>query len=191
MITLLIDTHYLDITLVLYQDGLVLKKAVKTTQLDHSMFIIPMLEELLEECHLTTDDIGGIIVINGPGSFTGVRLGVTIGKTFAYLKDLPLYALSYLEAMALSHTYTEDITPVIADKNGYYVATFDQKMNLTSSYEYIPKNDFNNWKENKNILEEVQISYENVYRYAMDNNKKIHPHELKPLYIKKIEVQHG
>lgn len=191
MITLLIDTHYLDITLVIYQDNIILKKKVKQTQLDHSMFIIPMLQELLDECHLSTDDIGQIIVVNGPGSFTGVRLGVTIGKTYAYLKDLPLYALSYLEAMAVSTDFSEDITPIIADKNGYYAATFDKNMNLKSSYEYIPKSNFDLWKENKNILCKDEISFEKVYLYVMDQKKKIQPHELKPLYIKKIEVQHG
>lgn len=192
MITLLIDTHYLDITLVLYQDGIVLKKSVKTTGLDHSMFIISMLEEILTSSNLTTDDIDEIIVVNGPGSFTGVRLGVTIGKTYAYLKELPLYAISYLEEMAVSYTSKDDVTPVIADKNGYYVATFDPKMELKDSYAYIPNHNFDSWKNQKNILEEISISYDKVYDYVKTHKNTIHPHELKPLYVKKFEVQqHG
>lgn len=188
MYTLLLDTHYLDITMVLFRDGIVMDSSVKETKLDHSMFIIPMIEELLEKHSLRSEDIGEMIVVNGPGSFTGVRLGVTIGKTYAYLRNIPIYVVSYLEEMAVSMEHQDVITPFIADKNGYYTASFDADMHLVKDYEYTAKKNFD--LERNDLVTDVSINYENVYRYLKEKKSAVCVHEVKPLYVKRIEVQH-
>lgn len=192
MKTLYIDTHSSKIELVLFQNDKILDVLCEEPGIQQSSAIMPSLQRLLNRNNMEIQEISDIIVVNGPGSFTGVRLGVTIGKTYAYLKKLPLYAISYLEEMAVSYTGKDDVTPVIADKNGYYVATFDPKMQLKDSYAYIPNHNFDSWKNQKNILEETSISYDKVYDYVKTHKNTIHPHELKPLYVKKFEVQqHG
>ena len=83
MYTLYIDTHSNTICIVLFKDEKIfIKNEVKTNQ-NHSITTMPIIIKTLEEASITIQDINQILVVNGPGSFTGVRLGVTIAKTLA------------------------------------------------------------------------------------------------------------
>ncbi len=68
--------------------------------LELSRFLIPRLEEALALARVGLPDIGGIAVAIGPGSFTGLRLGVTAAKTLAYALGLPVCGVGTLEALA-------------------------------------------------------------------------------------------
>ena len=57
-------------------------------------------EDLLHQCGVTVSQLDGVAVANGPGSFTGIRIGVAAAKGFAWGLQLPLYGVSTLEAMA-------------------------------------------------------------------------------------------
>ena len=72
------------------------------TGLTHSQTLMTMAEDLLKTCSLTPGDIEAVAVAAGPGSFTGVRIGVAAAKGFAWGRELPCYGVSTLEAMALS-----------------------------------------------------------------------------------------
>jgi len=97
MITLFIDTHSSFAIMALYKDEkLWLKKEIDGQQ-NHSSICMPSLVSLLEEAQINLDDISDIVVVIGPGSFTGVRLGVTIAKTIAYTKNIPIRTLTSLE----------------------------------------------------------------------------------------------
>ena len=61
-----------------------------------------MAEDLLKQCGKTVSDVTAVAVAEGPGSFTGVRIGVAAAKGFAWGRDLPCYGVSTLEAMAES-----------------------------------------------------------------------------------------
>ena len=71
------------------------------TGLTHSQTLLPMAEALLKNCGHTPGDVEAVAVAAGPGSFTGVRIGVAAAKGFAWGKELPCYGVSTLEAMAL------------------------------------------------------------------------------------------
>lgn len=68
--------------------------------LTHSETMLPMLESLLHSAHLTPDDIDMFAVSAGPGSFTGVRIGVSVIKGLAFGRSKPCVAVSALEALA-------------------------------------------------------------------------------------------
>ena len=72
------------------------------TGLTHSQTIMTMAEDLLNTCGFTAQDVAAVAVAAGPGSFTGVRIGVAAAKGFAWGGELPCYGVSTLEAMALS-----------------------------------------------------------------------------------------
>ena len=72
------------------------------TGLTHSQTLMTMAEDLLKTCNLTPGDIEAVAVAAGPGSFTGVRIGVAAAKGFAWGGELPCYGVSTLESMALS-----------------------------------------------------------------------------------------
>ena len=177
MKTLFIDTHLWNITIILFSDGKVLRKEEVTDKKNNSEFMFPTIEKVLQN-----DDFDNIIVVNGPGSFTGVRLGVTIAKTFAYTKNIPIRTITSLECMAVSQ---DNKNVAIGDNNGFYVAFFNNDMSLKEDYKYITIEEFNKLS---NITTDFTIDYEAVYKYAMKKDS-INPHQVNPIYIKKIGVE--
>ena len=83
-------------------DGeILLGECYSNTGLTHSQTVMPMAEQLLKTCGLTPGEVEAVAVAAGPGSFTGVRIGVAAAKGFAWGGALPCYGVSTLEAMAL------------------------------------------------------------------------------------------
>ena len=80
---LFIDTHDELITIALKnKDDLYVK--TQESEYSHSIYTMPMIESIFKENNLNVKDLEKIIVINGPGSFTGIRIGLSIAKTMAY-----------------------------------------------------------------------------------------------------------
>ena len=75
-------------------------ESYQNTGLTHSQTLMQMCEDLLATCGKTVSDITAVAVANGPGSFTGVRIGVAAAKGLAWGAELPCYGVSTLEAMA-------------------------------------------------------------------------------------------
>jgi tRNA threonylcarbamoyladenosine biosynthesis protein TsaB len=71
-------------------------------QRNHSVRFMPMMEHLLHELELTMADIHVLAVTAGPGSYTGVRIGVTTAKTISWARQLPLYSESSLTVLAMN-----------------------------------------------------------------------------------------
>lgn len=86
----------------LMQDGKLLAESYQNTGLTHSQTIMPMAQDMLKSCGLTPADVQAVAVAAGPGSFTGVRIGVAAAKGLAWGGELPCYGVSTLEAMALN-----------------------------------------------------------------------------------------
>ena len=85
----------------LFGGGKLLGESYQNTGLTHSRTLMVMAENLLGQCNLTSADVDAVAVAEGPGSFTGVRIGVAAAKGFAWGRELPCYGVSTLEAMAL------------------------------------------------------------------------------------------
>ena len=77
-----------------------LGESYQNTGLTHSQTLMVMAEDLLKQCGKTVADVTAVAVAAGPGSFTGVRIGVAAAKGFAWGGELPCYGVSTLEAMA-------------------------------------------------------------------------------------------
>ncbi|MGN1138845.1 MAG: tRNA (adenosine(37)-N6)-threonylcarbamoyltransferase complex dimerization subunit type 1 TsaB, partial [Ruminococcus sp.] len=73
------------------------------TNITHSQTLVPMAEQLLKNTNLSINDIDALAVSVGPGSFTGVRIGVSVVKGIAMPLNLPCIAVSTLEAMAYNY----------------------------------------------------------------------------------------
>ena len=80
--------------------GKLLAESYQNTGMTHSQTLMVMAQELLKTCGLSPKDVDAVAVASGPGSFTGVRIGVAAAKGFAWGGELPCYGVSTLEAMA-------------------------------------------------------------------------------------------
>lgn len=180
MKTLFIDTHYLDIVIALLDNGKIVNKKEVINKKNNSEYIFPTIVEVLND-----EKIDEIIVVNGPGSFTGVRLGVTIAKTMAYCMNIGLRAIDSLKVVSLS---TNAQKVALSDENGYYIGCFDNNHEQLQEYSYLSEDDFNNLPDKDDYIKEYILDIEKVYDY-LKNKEYINAHEAKPIYIKKIGVE--
>ena len=189
MISLFIDTHDKDINIVLYKDGEILDKNIKESERHHSDFIMPMLKEVLDRNSLTVHDINEIYVVNGPGSFTGVRLGVTIAKTLAYTLNVPVKTLTSLEMFAVSNESSQDKIVVIDDLKGVFGAKFNSNNEIIDDYFYKSNDEYKSYLEEQDnyVIVDNKIDFNKVYE-LVQTKETVNPHKCNPIYIKKIEA---
>lgn len=83
------------------EDGRVVASAFQCTGLTHSRTLMPMVEDMLRNADLTLDSCDVIAAAHGPGSFTGIRIGIAAAKGLAFAADKPMAGISTLEAMAM------------------------------------------------------------------------------------------
>ena len=100
MKTLAFETSAKAASVALLENGKLLGESYQNTGLTHSQTLMVMAEDMLKSCNLTAKDVDAVAVAAGPGSFTGVRIGVAAAKGFAWGGELPCYGVSTLEAMA-------------------------------------------------------------------------------------------
>ena len=102
MLILAFETSAKAASVALMDNGKLLGEGYQNTGLTHSQTLMVMAEDVLKQCGKTAADVQAVAVAAGPGSFTGVRIGVAAAKGFAWGAELPCYGVSTLEAMAES-----------------------------------------------------------------------------------------
>ena len=119
------------------EKGKLLGESYQNTGLTHSQTLMVMAEDLLKACNLTAQDVEAVAVAAGPGSFTGVRIGVAAAKGFAWGGELPCYGVSTLEAMARNlGVYQGYVVPAMdARRNQVYTAIFRADKGILSRME--------------------------------------------------------
>jgi len=202
MIAFYIDTtsNYLYTGIVKNNSLLIEKKECLAHDL--STFALNEVNKMFDEVNLTPNDIDKIIVVNGPGSFTGIRIGVTIAKILAWSLNKEITTISSLEAMRESIETNKLIVPIInARRSSVYGAIYDndkiildeeyitiEKLklvlnNLQKEYVFISNDNFNDLKcekYNPNILKIINKYIE---------RESINPHMVNPSYLKLTEAE--
>ena len=102
MLILAFETSAKAASVALLDGNKLLGESYQNTSLTHSQTLMVMAEDLLKQCSKAVSDVGAVAVAEGPGSFTGVRIGVAAAKGFAWGGSIPCYGVSTLEAMAES-----------------------------------------------------------------------------------------
>ena len=97
---LALETSAKAVSAAVTEDGKVLCSGYQDTGLTHSRTLMPIVEAMLKNTGLTVQDCDAVAVAAGPGSFTGIRIGVSAAKGLAFAADKPCAAVSTLEAMA-------------------------------------------------------------------------------------------
>ncbi len=108
------------------ENGKILGSSFINVKLTHSQTLMPMIENLLASCLLNVNDIEGYAVSAGPGSFTGIRIGISAVKGLTIAQNLPCVPVSTLEAMAQPFKNTDCIVCAVMDArcNQVYNALF-------------------------------------------------------------------
>ena len=99
MITILLDSSNTNLSVGIAKDNLLLESISYEAWQQQSEYMIPELEKLLKKYSVSKDDIDEVIVAMGPGSYTGVRIAITIAKTIAVALNAKLYAVSSLRVL--------------------------------------------------------------------------------------------
>src|SRR3954451_8207264 len=120
MTILAIDTSNYPLGVALIEDNQVLGEYITNLKKNHSVRIMPAIQTLMKDCERVPAQLTKIVVAKGPGSYTGVRIGVTIAKTMAWSLKIPLVGVSSLEILAAGAGRYFDgyISPLIDARRG-------------------------------------------------------------------------
>ena len=102
MKVLSIDTSNYVLGIGLLDGDSVVGEYISNIKKNHSVRVMPAIQTLMDECNIKPGDLSKIVVAEGPGSYTGVRIGVTIAKTLAWTLNIPMSGVSSLEVSAAS-----------------------------------------------------------------------------------------
>ena len=163
---------------------------------------LPKIVSMFEDNNLTAKDIDKIIVVDGPGSFTGIRIGITIAKVYAWSLNIDITTITSLEAMSLSVNDNKIHVPILNARRGYvYTAIYNgdevilkpqhikfeelnNKLSELDNYEFISNDEFSNDIE--------LVSYTPDFLRIIEKNKDkkcINPHMINPEYLKLTEAE--
>ena len=126
MLILAFETSAKAASVALLEDETLLAESYQNTAVTHSQTLLVMAGQLLRQCEKTAGDVAAVAAAAGPGSFTGVRIGVAAAKGFAWGREIPCCGVSTLEAMAVSlGVYRGLVCPVMdARRSQVYNALF-------------------------------------------------------------------
>lgn len=206
---LCIDTSSPLCAVSILEDNNLIKKIELNNGLTHSESLMPSIKKILEECSLTLNDINLLVCDIGPGSFTGIRIGIATVKAFSDSLGIPCIGVSSLEVLAYNVKEDGLICSTLDCKNdNCYFALYELKNNV---YKIIqePKSDnvknvleFLHTKNSKQVIHYIgdgipekntknYLDVENLgiigLRKYLDNNKQ--GEEILPLYLKKPQAQ--
>ncbi|ERJ13380.1 tRNA (adenosine(37)-N6)-threonylcarbamoyltransferase complex dimerization subunit type 1 TsaB [Haloplasma contractile] len=125
---LFIDTATKTLIVGLYKNDEVIDSTIELANRDHSSRLMPAVQVLLQKNNLALNDLDGIFCSKGPGSYTGVRIGVTVAKTLAWTLNKKLYSISSLKVIASKVALKESmfVLPIIDARRGNVFAALYQ-----------------------------------------------------------------
>ena len=174
-------------------NGKIVYQAVNKYNQDMSSYIMVILDEAFKEAGIKPQNLNKIMVTNGPGSFTGIRIGLSLAKTMAFSLNIPVIPISTLEMIASGSN--KRVIALIDARRGYvYAGGYDENLNsfMPDSYVSIDK-----IKDNGVIVSEDDFDF-TVEKPSLDilkiinkhlNDKVASPHMLNPNYLKETEAE--
>ena len=201
MISLLIDTCTKNVCIALFKDKTLMDKVVYSNQIDLSSNFMFLINNIFSKNNVKIEDVDKFFVAVGPGSFTGIRIGVTCAKVMAWALKKDVIPFSSLELLATVDSNNDYIVPLIDARRGYvFAGIYDNHLNCVMNDAYIKLDDLLEKIENDKSttyvsldnfdLETILPEY-NVNKIIEKhfNDTPINPHSLNPNYLKKTEAE--
>jgi tRNA threonylcarbamoyl adenosine modification protein YeaZ len=200
MIKLFIDTATSRLIVGIYKDNKELYLENVEAHNDLSSRVLPTIKKICEEVNIKINDVDEIYVVNGPGSFTGIRVGVTIAKTLAWSLNKKIYTVSELQLQA-SCGKSKYIVPMIDARRGYvYAGVYNKNLKSIIKDQYIELDELKNLLSDYDENEITFVSYDKIDNtilpevdieklLAKGKFKEVNPHNVNPNYLKKTEAE--
>ncbi len=183
-------------------NDILLSSVKKNLGSDMSKFTIKEVENLFKEASLESSDIDKIIVVKGPGSYTGIRIGMTFAKIMAWSLKKEIVSITSLEAMSVLET-SKVIVPLIDARRGFVFAGIYENNNVIMKNQYLKLDRLQEQlaslkKEFVYIGNQNKFKLENFIEYDPDILKIIikyeglkgeNPHTIEPEYLKLTEAE--
>lgn len=163
-----IDTSTSSLSIALTVDGVLKYELIQNHALTHSERLLPYLEQMMKSVDFSLNDVDRIACTVGPGSFTGIRIGVSVANAFSLALGKPVLGISTLEAMAFVHRFSNHIivSTTDAQRENFYVAFYqaneENKIISLGTEEVLSKTDILQRCEN---YENVMITGDAVFMW--------------------------
>lgn len=191
---LFMDTSSFFINVAIVEDNKILHSHFEEIKKDMSSRIIPLIEDCFNNVNFNIDDIDKLFVVNGPGSFTGVRVGVTVAKTICWSLKKDLIPLSSLEVIASTPSNKKyNVGLIDARRGNVFAGIYDKELNNILSDCFISMSDLE--KKIDDNYELIGINHLTIKPDIIKvinkhiNDESINPHLLKPNYLKLTEAE--
>ena len=196
MYSLLLDSANRDLNVGLAKDNQIIDRISYQAWQRQSELMAVEVDAILKRNNISAKDIGEVVVTIGPGSYTGIRIALTIAKTLAFALDIKIYAVSSLISQKAPHQGT--ISVINARSNRSYVAIYDADGQVLVIEKVWPNDELIAWiKGNADFIVSGDAKYLDIDAYQpsvldgmLEAKKKSIPVEniltLKPVYLKDL-----
>ncbi len=201
---LFIDTSSNILTIALIDNNNVMAKISYDSNNEHSRYAMLGIEKAFADTKMGPNDIDKIMVVNGPGSFTGIRIGVTIAKVYAWALKKKVIPVSSLKSYALSNHLSDYYVAVIDARRQYvYAGIYDKDYNEVMPEKYISIKELNDFINTLNgsvaLIGDIKINdRDKMMPIKLDilkiveyynNEPAINAYQLNPNYLKRVEAE--
>ena len=165
MISLFLDSCDKKIIVAVLKDNHLIYEKIRDNDNHLSEIFLPMIKEALDELEYTLNDVGRIYIVNGPGSFTGIRVGVTTAKVIAWGLNKEIVTISELEVLASTYIDHKYCVPYIdARRDCVYAGMYDSSLNKVFEDVYISKEKLlNKIRRHSELDEYIFVSYDSLF----------------------------
>lgn len=199
MISLFLNTSVDFLSVAIVKDDVVLDSFYTKLNNDLSKITLSVIDDMLNRLSISKRDINRIVCVSGPGSFTGLRIGVTIAKVWAYSLNIDIVGVSSLYVLATG-VEGDYIVPIIDARRGYvYAGIYDKNYNVVMEDCYISLEELSNrvseldsfvYVSSNGFNDSIEYSpnIERVFKYLNRDNVS-DSFSFVPNYLKRVEAE--
>lgn len=192
---LAIDTSSKHLTVLAQKDGKTALRFIPDCAMHHSTELMGEIERALKEVDLTPRECGFFAAVTGPGSFTGIRIGIATVKGFALATNKPLLGVTAFDLIAYNVTNENFFAVIDAAHAHYYVCGYDKDKNITFSPAYLSEEEVKALNAPLYGFEDLpldnycKVDIKNSLYPAICGNKHRLTDDISALYIRKSQAE--
>lgn len=191
MLVLSVDSSSKCATAALIKDDLLLAEYTLNNKREHSVLLMGIIQKLLDDSGITIDDVDGFVVSKGPGSFTGLRIGMATIKGLSFGSNKPYVSVSTLEGLAFSVSSFDGIICPIMDalRENVYTAIYRSKNGKLETIVDCTSMELSELKERLNELgEKVMFTGDGVYKHKDYLIENIENASFAPIHLNTVRA---